>query len=192
MKVKRILLLLAVVCLLAGLAGCDLGGTRSSVTNTPIVENEAAEEAVLQAEKLSAADVAADPVSVILGRPTDNEVTASILTNTAAEVYVEWGEKSGAYARKSETLACDGTTPAVFVLDELAEDARSYYRVSWKAEGEEAFTPLEEASVSDSACVGGDVPLYDSVRFASEKQSERRPLRAVDGEYGGSSAGLHV
>lgn len=154
MKVKRFLLLFTVICLLAGLAGCDLDEKLPNVASTTNSESTAAEDAVLQAEKLSAASVAASPVSVILGRPTNSEVTASVLTRIAAEVYVEWGEKSGIYTRKSETLACGGTIPAVFVLDELAEDAKNFYRVSWKAEGEDAFTPLEEASVQTARNAG--------------------------------------
>lgn len=154
MKVKRIFQLLAVICLLAGLAGCNLDEMLPNETSTANGESKTAEDAVLQAETLTAADVADDSVSVILGRPTDSEVTASVLTNTAAEVYVEWGVKSGEYTRKSETLACDRTTPAVFVLDGLTDDARSYYRVSWKAKGEDAFTPLDEASVQTARVSG--------------------------------------
>ncbi len=71
MKIKRILLLLSVICMLTGLAGCDLGETLSSATNTVNSASTSAEEAVLQAEKLSAASVAANPVSVFsAGRQT--------------------------------------------------------------------------------------------------------------------------
>lgn len=154
MRTKRIFLLIAVLGLLAGFAGCDLGKPLSGSSSTGNDTSPSADASVLQAEELSAADVVANPVSVILGRPTDSEVTASILTSTAAEVYVEWGEKSGIYTNKSETLTCDGTTPVVFVLDGLAEDARSFYRVSWQAEGADAFTPIEEASVQTARAAG--------------------------------------
>ena len=105
------------------------------------------------AEQVSAAEVNSNPVSVILGSPTANEITASILTSRNAQVTLQWGETSGAYTNKSTPLVCDGVYPAVFVIDGLKANTRYYYQVGWQADGREMVL-LEEASFHTARAAG--------------------------------------
>lgn len=166
MRMKRTLTWIIAMLILAGLFGCGLeqAPAETAQVETAQVETEQT-TAVQQASAVTAALVNSNPVSVILGRPTEREVTASVLTKTATEVYVEWGASGGSYPHKSETLACDGTKPVLFLLSGLNEDALNYYRVSGRAEGEDVFSPLETGSIHTARNAG------ETFRFAIQSDS---------------------
>lgn len=70
-------------------------------------------------------------VHIILGRPTDREVTARVIPSSPAEVFIEYGWSPGAYTRRTEVRAASREQPATFVLDGLRPSSRHYYRLSY-------------------------------------------------------------
>ena len=151
---SRFRLLAVALILLAGTAACTTAQPSSAAGANETTAGIAEQAVALQpAEIISAADVNSNPVSVILGRPTTSEITASILTNVNAQVTLRWGETSGEYTETCDPLVCDGVHPAVFVLNGLQADTRYYYQVGWQAEGKE-IALLDEASFHTARAAG--------------------------------------
>ena len=151
---NRLQLMAAALVLLAGMTACASAQPVAAETSESAAPVTVTQTASFQtADTVSAAEAAANPVSVILGSPTDNGITISVLTNVSAQITVRWGDISGTYTGVSETLACDGVRPAVFVLDNLRADTRYYYQLGWQAEGEEKIL-LEEASFHTARAAG--------------------------------------
>ena len=63
----------------------------------------------------------AESLSQILGRPTDDSVTLSVLSASDVEAYVEFGDKSGDYSRSTETLRSNAGSPFEFELERHLE-----------------------------------------------------------------------
>lgn len=99
--------LLAAACVVAAVA-CDGGAG-------PSTGPEAAERAFVG--------------NVILGRPTDRSVTASLLADSAQTVLLEVGTQPGAYPRRSATVALQPGVPAEVTLSGLTPNTRYVYRV---------------------------------------------------------------
>lgn len=118
------------------------------------------------------ADVAAlEPLSVVLGRPTDRSVTASVIARSAGEAYIEFGDKSGSYTRKTDVLSLRPDIPAHVLLDKLAPDSRSYYRLRYRAAGQSTFAVGSEHSVQTRRPPGS--------RFVFELQGDSHPERSA-------------
>ena len=56
----------------------------------------------------------AESLSQILGRPTADSVTMSVLSASDLEAYVEFGAKTGDYSRRTETLHSNAGSPFEF------------------------------------------------------------------------------
>lgn len=82
--------------------------------------------------------------SIILGRPTSNTMTASITAEVPTTVYLEWGAKSGEYTSKSIESTSAATQPAVIVMNELEANKEYYYKLSFKPQGEMAYSQTQE------------------------------------------------
>ena len=80
-------------------------------------------------------EVPAHPFDVILGRPTRNSVTASVLAYADTEVYLEYGPKKGAYAARTKPVRLEKGKPAEIVLDALQPDMQYYYRLRHRGAG---------------------------------------------------------
>ena len=151
---KRIHLLGVALFLLASLTACTTVQPDSAMPQNDTKTDVHEQTAYLQpTEQVSAAKANSNPVSVVLGRPTASEITASILTRVSAQVTIQWGETSGAYTNKSDSVGCNGVDPAVFVLDGLKANTRYYYQVGWQADGKEPVL-LDEASFHTARATG--------------------------------------
>ena len=61
----------------------------------------------------------AESLSQILGRPTDDSITLSVLSASDVEAYVEFGDKKENYSRKTGTLRSNAGSPFEFELERL-------------------------------------------------------------------------
>ena len=88
-------------------------------------------------------EVPARSHDVILGRPTRESVSVSVLTFRELEVFVEHGTASGNYQRKSATVRLKAGEPAVLELTGLTANTRQFYRLRHRADraGELAADP---------------------------------------------------
>ena len=91
-------------------------------------------------------DVPAHPLDVVLGRPTKNSITASVLAYADREGVIKYGKKTGAPAAKTAVFALKAGQPAEVVIAGLQPDTQFFYRLStrvgtgaWSAEPEHSF-----------------------------------------------------
>jgi hypothetical protein len=73
--------------------------------------------------------------TVILGRPTNHSITASILAPHDLEIFLEYGVKSAAYTTKTAPSLLNNGRPVEVLLDRLQPNTRYYYRLRYRPRG---------------------------------------------------------
>jgi hypothetical protein len=76
---------------------------------------------------------------LLLGRPTDTEITVNILPDKDLEAFFEYGETAGGYAHRTDTVLLRADAPVEQVLDGLKPNRRYYYRMCYRAPGTDRF-----------------------------------------------------
>ena len=74
-------------------------------------------------------DVPAHPLDLILGRVTNNSVTASVLSHADAEGYLEWGTQPGSYPSHTPTVNLPAGTPVNLGMAGLGPNTQYTYRL---------------------------------------------------------------
>ena len=80
--------------------------------------------------------------NIVLGRPTDRGVAISILAESGASAFVEYGEASAdstSYAAQSEIVSSNSGDPILIELDGAQPNTRYYYRVNYSAPDTDSF-----------------------------------------------------
>lgn len=75
----------------------------------------------------------------ILGRPTDNSITISVLFSEVVVVYFEFGTTPNDYSQLTSVVTSVSGTPVVLDLQPLLPDTRYYYRTVYKTPSETVF-----------------------------------------------------
>jgi len=78
-------------------------------------------------------------LSLILGRPTGNSITLSVLSASAVEAYVEFGTEPGLYTGRTPTVNMAAGAPMEFTLAPLRSDTRYVYRLRSRAADRSEF-----------------------------------------------------
>lgn len=107
--------------------------------------------------------------NIILGRPTNSTVTASILFDQAVQFYLEYGETSGGYSRSTATFNATPEKPEEIDMTGLLPDKKYYYRAMYKLPGAFSFSSTSEYSFYTQRAKGStftftiesDEHLYD-------------------------------
>lgn len=74
-------------------------------------------------------DVPAHPWDIVLARPTDTSVAASLMIYRDATVTIEYGTGRGLYSRQTTPLNFKAGLPAAIELGNLTPNTRYYYRL---------------------------------------------------------------
>ncbi len=135
-------------------------------------------------QPLPAAVATEATLSVVLGRPTNTEITLSILSAGTREAYLEYGTTQGVYPRQTAQVTLPAHTPVEVLLNGLQADTRYYYRVRTRQPGEAAFaagaahafhTPRAPGSAFTFAVQGDSHPerpqQHDSALYAQTLQA---------------------
>jgi hypothetical protein len=72
-------------------------------------------------------DVPTHAMDVILGRPTANSITVTLLSNTTQTVSISYGTTSGNYSDKTNPINIKADIPQSIVLENLQPDTLYYY-----------------------------------------------------------------
>lgn len=107
--------------------------------------------------------------NIILGRPTDVSVTASVLFQNNAEHFIEYGNVPGVYPNVTTTLTAQAGVPDEVDLTDLVPDTRYYYRIRYRPVGggvfnaslEHAFHTQRAPGSSFTFTIEADEHLYD-------------------------------
>jgi len=84
------------------------------------------------------------PFDVILTRPTNRSVTASILAYSNTDGYVEFGVSRGTYPSKTATFSLQKGVHREVLLEPLQPDTRYFYRLRHRAAGASDFAASAE------------------------------------------------
>jgi hypothetical protein len=107
--------------------------------------------------------------TVILGRPTNNSITASILFDQNVQFYLEYGIVSGTYTGTTATYTGTMNITDEVDMTNLQPDTRYYYRVRHQATGATTFAASQEYTFHTQRAPGStftftveaDEHLYD-------------------------------
>ena len=107
--------------------------------------------------------------SIILGRPTNNSVTASVLFSQNVQYYLEYGTVSGNYPMSTTLFSNVLNVPDEIDLSNLVANTKYYYRMQYKLVGASTYTSTPEYSFNTKRAAGSsftftvesDEHLYD-------------------------------
>ncbi len=107
--------------------------------------------------------------NIILGRPTDTSITASILFNQNVQYYLEYGTKPGVYLNSTVIFANTKNVPDEIDLNSLAANTQYHYRLQYHsidvpvftASPEYSFHTQREKGSTFSFTIEADEHLYD-------------------------------
>ncbi len=113
--------------------------------------------------------VKAQAPNIILGRPTDTSITASLLFDQAMTYYLEYGTSSGVFSVQGTQHTCSANVPDEMDMVNLFPDTKYYYRVQYKPAAGGVFTTTPEFSFHTQRSAGStftftveaDEHLYD-------------------------------
>jgi hypothetical protein len=113
--------------------------------------------------------------NIILGRPTDTSITASVQFTQDLEFYLEYGTQTGTYNHTTPTINHSAIKPDEVELHNLFPNTRYYYRVQSKLPNKSNFTPSPEynfhtqrpAGSSFTFTIEADEHLYDKKGVAN-------------------------
>ena len=88
----------------------------------------------------------AQTYSIILGRPTDMSITASVMFDNTSQFYLEDGLQSGVYTHTTNTYTIAVNSPEEVDLTNLTSDTKYYYRMQHRLVGSGSYTPTPEYS----------------------------------------------
>ncbi len=111
----------------------------------------------------------AQTFNIILGRPTDKTVTASIMFNQNTDYFFEYGTQKGVYTQTSSNYTATANKPDEIDLTNLTENTQYFYRVKYKATSASTFINSTEYSFYTQRAKGStftftieaDEHLYD-------------------------------
>ena len=84
--------------------------------------------------------------NIVLGRPTDDSVTANVIMNYEGDISFEYGTASGSYGAPTTAIPCQGGEPVEVVINGLDSDTQYYYRLRFRATGESSWASGAEHS----------------------------------------------
>lgn len=114
-------------------------------------------------------DVPAHPFTIVLVRPTRESITASVMTTSDAEGWIEFGRHGDVHLEHTSTQPLPAGQPVNFVLGNLRADEAYVYRLRYRVRPS-AAAPAER-----------DAPSAE----ASELYRFRTPREAGQGDAGG-------
>jgi hypothetical protein len=91
-------------------------------------------------------------IDVILGRPTQNSITASVLAYQDAESYVEYGTTD--FANRTAAQLFSANQPADVVIGSLQPDTSYSYRVRYRTENSGEFATTEAGTLHTQRAAG--------------------------------------
>ena len=103
---------------------------------------------------------AAPTINLILGRPTNNGISVSILSNQEISSYLEYGTSGKTFPSKSSNFSLTSGTPQVFELKNLKSGSKYYYRLRFKTSSDATYLISKTYSFSTQK------PLSKSFSFS--------------------------
>ena len=108
-------------------------------------------------------------VDVILGRPTDQSITVSVLGYQDGEGLIAFGAQRGAYLNQTPSFQMPAGRPVEVFIDSLEANTQYYYQLSYREGGADEFAAMEEGMFHTQRDPGS--PLVFTVQADSHLDS---------------------
>ena len=113
--------------------------------------------------------------NIVLGRPTNNSITASVMFDVNKELFIEYGTQSGLYTNTTSPIINVSGIPDEIDLINLEANTRYYYRLHHRTPGNGAYTISDEYTFHTQRAPGSsftftleaDEHLYDKKGIAN-------------------------
>ncbi len=79
--------------------------------------------------------------NIVLGRPTDTSITASIMYSQATVYYLQYGTTAGNYTKNTSTFSAAANVPDEININNLTPNTRYYYRIQFHSTSGGNFAP---------------------------------------------------
>ena len=105
--------------------------------------------------------------NIILGRPTHNSITVSVMFDNTTQYYIEYGVATGSYPNQTTTFTSTINTPNHIDINGLTGNTKYFYRLMYKSgtifipSQEYSFHTQRGAGDSFTFTVEADEHLYD-------------------------------
>jgi uncharacterized repeat protein (TIGR02543 family) len=107
----------------------------------------------------TAAPLAPVAFNILLGRPTDESVTANIIPDHDVEFYIEYGTSSGTYIDQIGTVTASTDEPIELVIDGLSANTEYFYRIVYRQTGTTEWNEGAEHSFDTQKPTGSPFTL---------------------------------
>ena len=114
---------------------------------------------------------------IILGRPTDTSMTASVMFNQPNQFYLEYGTQSGSYSQTTPTINTIANYPDEIVMRNLSANTRYYYRMKYKTTGSANYLTTPEYNFMTQRTQG------NTFTFTIEADEHLYDKKGVDNMY---------
>jgi phosphatidylethanolamine-binding protein (PEBP) family uncharacterized protein len=108
--------------------------------------------------------------SLLLGRPTDISVTASVLCAENREGFIEYGAAEGSYTAKTGVVSLPAMAPVEILVAGLQRNRQYSYRLQIRARGDPSFVPGPKGTFRTQRAPGST--------FTFEVQGDSHPERS--------------
>ncbi|MEI6246425.1 MAG: metallophosphoesterase, partial [Acidobacteriota bacterium] len=115
-------------------AACGAGGASSSTSSTTTPTTTTPTSPTVDPQPVTSGQL-----SLVLSRPEDTSMSASVRVTADGDVYLEYGTTSGRYATPTSTVAATSSAPVVLAMSGLAPDTTYYYRARYRPKSESSF-----------------------------------------------------
>ncbi len=113
---------------------------------------------------------------IILGRPTDSAVTASVLFTQTVNLYLEYGTTTGVYTGTTATITNVADTPDEIDITKLTPNTRYYYRLRYKSVGSGTFLASPEYHFNTKRAAGN---TFSFTIEADEHLYDKKGVRSI-------------
>ncbi len=93
--------------------------------------------------------------TTLLGRPTTDSITLSLLARANTEIFVQYGTNPGRYESQTTNIKLQRDQPFELKIAGLKTDTQYYYRLCHQASGETAFSAATESTFHTQRALGG-------------------------------------
>jgi len=114
--------------------------------------------------------------NIILGRPTDTSITASILFSQPVVFYVEYGTQKGTYLHSTKTFNNVANTPNEIDLNNLFPNTQYFYRVQYHLTSSSNFIASREYGFHTQRAKGS---TYTFTIEADEHLYDKKGVKSV-------------